>query len=49
MNKSKKIKLGKNISISVSAKIFDNVVIEDGVSIGDFCLIGFSNKKKMKN
>ena len=43
MNISDKSKLGKNVFISNTAKIFDNVVIEEGVTIGDFCLIGFSN------
>lgn len=43
MNISDKSKLGKNVIIANTSKIFDNVIIEDGVVIGDFCLIGFSN------
>ena len=43
MTISEKAKLGKNVQVSNTAIIFDNVIIEDGVKIADFCLIGFSN------
>ena len=44
MNISKKTNIGMNVKISDTAKILNNVTIEDGVSIGDFCLIGVSSK-----
>jgi acetyltransferase-like isoleucine patch superfamily enzyme len=47
-NISKKAKLGKNVSIGYCSKILDNVVIEDNVTIGDYCLIGFSNNGRSK-
>ena len=43
---SNKAKIGKNVILGYSAKVTDNVIIEDNVTIGDYCLIGFSNKKK---
>jgi len=43
---SKKAKIGKNVIIGYCSKIADNVVIENNVVIGDYCLIGFSKKKK---
>jgi UDP-3-O-[3-hydroxymyristoyl] glucosamine N-acyltransferase len=45
-NISKKAKIGKNVVIGYCSKIADNVVIENNVIIGDYCLIGFSIKKK---
>ena len=43
MNISNKANIGKNVIISNTTKVFDNVTIEDGVIIGDNCLIGYSN------
>ena len=43
---STKAKIGKNVKIGFCVKILDNVIIDDDVSIGDYCLIGHSNKKK---
>ena len=49
MNKiSDKAKIGKNVKLGFCVNILGNVVIEDNVSIGDFCLIGYSNNKSSK-
>ena len=49
MNKiSDKTKIGKNVKLGFCVNILDNVVIEDNVSIGDFCLIGYSSGKSSK-
>jgi UDP-3-O-[3-hydroxymyristoyl] glucosamine N-acyltransferase len=45
---SNKATIGKNVNLGYCVKILDNVVIEDNVTIGDFCLIGFSNNKSSK-
>ena len=45
-NISKKAKIGKNVNCGYCVKIADNVVIENNVTIGDYCLIGYSNEKK---
>ena len=45
-NISKKAKIGKNVNCGYWVKIADNVVIENNVTIGDYCLIGYSNEKK---
>jgi len=47
-NISKKAKIGKNVVIGYCTKIADNVIIKNNVVIGDYCLIGFSSKKKSK-
>ncbi len=39
--------IGKNCKISNTAKIFDNVIIEDNVTISDYCLIGFNQQDKL--
>ena len=36
--------IGKNCNIADTAKINENVLIEDNVTIGDFCIIGFNSK-----
>ena len=38
--------IGKNCSISNSAKIFSNVEIEDNVVIGDYCVLGSDEKNE---
>ena len=43
-NISKKAKIGKNVNCGYCVKIADNVVIENNVTIGDYCLIGYSNE-----
>ena len=40
--------IGKNCNIADTAKINENVLIEDNVTIGDFCIIGFNSKKLSK-
>ena len=40
--------IGKNCNIANTAKINENVIIEDNVTIGDFCVIGFNNKRLNK-
>ena len=41
--------IGKNCNISKTAMIYENVVIEENVTIGDFCVIGFNPKNKLIN
>ena len=43
-----KPEIGKNCNIANTAKINENVIIEDNVTIGDFCVIGFNNKRLNK-
>ena len=41
--------IGKNCNIAVSAKIKENVIIEDNVTIGEFCVIGFNPSNQINN
>ena len=47
-NISNKAQIGKNVNLGYCVKILDNVIIEDDVTIGDYCLIGFSNNTNSK-
>ena len=40
--------IGKNCNIASTAKINENVIIEDDVFIGEFCVIGFNPKIILK-
>ena len=40
--------IGKNCNIADSAIINENVIIEDNVSIGEFCIIGLNPNNKLK-
>ena len=39
--------IGKSCNIAQTAKINNNVIIEDNVSIGDYCIIGFDKKNTL--
>jgi len=45
---SPKARIGKNVSIGEGTRIAGNAVIEDGVTIGDYCKIGFDDPVREK-
>ena len=38
--------IGKNCKIADTAKIYENVIIEDNVTIGDYCVIGLKSNNE---